>query len=92
MPPGAILVNTARGGLIDDAALIEALRTGSLRAAGLDTFRTEPAPAELPLRGVPGVIMTPHIGGVTADAYRNMGVAAANNIVSVLNPIPEEIK
>ena len=92
MPSGSIIVNTARGGLIDDSALIDALRTGRLRAAGLDSFTTEPPPADLPLRGVPGIIMTPHIGGVTSDAYRNMGTAAANNILAVLNETTEEIQ
>lgn len=92
MPQGSILVNTARGALIDEAALIEALNSGHLRAAGLDTFSEEPLPARLPLRGFAGVIMTPHIGGVTSDAYRNMGTAAANNILAVLAKTPEEIQ
>ena len=92
MRPGAILVNTARGGLVDDIALVEALRSGHLRAAGLDSFTSEPPPADLPLRGVPGIVLTPHIGGVTSDAYRNMGTAAANNILAVLNETLEEIK
>lgn len=92
MPAGSILVNTARGGLVDDVALVEALRSGHLRAAGLDSFTTEPPPADLPLRGVPGIILSPHIGGVTSDAYRNMGTAAANNIMAVLNETLEEIK
>lgn len=92
MRKGAILVNTARGGLIDEAALMEALGSGHLRAAGLDTFASEPPPADLPMRSVPGVIMTPHVGGVTGDAYRNMGVAAAKNILSVLDEIKEKAK
>jgi D-3-phosphoglycerate dehydrogenase len=92
MRRGSILVNTARGGLVDDAALIDALGTGHLRAAGLDTFSAEPPPADLPLRSIPGVILTPHIGGVTQDAYRNMGTAAASNILAVLNETTEEIK
>jgi D-3-phosphoglycerate dehydrogenase len=92
MPRGSILVNTARGGLVDDAALVTALNSGQLRAAGLDTFRTEPPPTDLPFRGVPGAIMTPHIGGVTSDAYRNMGTAAAKNVLAVLTETTEEIK
>lgn len=90
MRKGAILVNTARGGLVDEAALIEALRSGQVRAAGLDAFSEEPPPAGLPLRGVPGVIMTPHIGGVTGDAYRNMGTAAADNVLAALTETTEE--
>ncbi|HEX2829003.1 MAG TPA: NAD(P)-dependent oxidoreductase [Burkholderiales bacterium] len=70
----------------------EALASGHLLAAGLDTFTTEPPPAELALRGVPGIIMTPHVGGVTSDAYRNMGTAAATNVLAVLNKTPEEIE
>jgi D-3-phosphoglycerate dehydrogenase / 2-oxoglutarate reductase len=81
---GAVLVNTARGGLIDEEALVEALKSGRVGAAGLDTFSDEPPAPDLPLRGVPGAIMTPHVGGVTADAYRNMGVAAAKNILAAL--------
>jgi D-3-phosphoglycerate dehydrogenase / 2-oxoglutarate reductase len=81
---GAILVNTARGGLIDEDALVEALQSGRLSAVGLDTFSEEPPGEDLPLRNLPSVIMTPHIGGVTGDAYRNMGVAAAKNILAEL--------
>lgn len=92
MREGAILVNTARGGLVDEDALVEALRSGHLRAAGVDTFSTEPPAPDLPLRGVPGVIMTPHIGGVTNDAYRNMGIAAARNILAALDETKEEIR
>lgn len=91
MRAGAILVNTARGGLIDEAALVEALRSGRLRAAGLDTYSTEPPPAQLALRDLPGVIMTPHIGGVTVEAYRNMGIAAANNVLAALHETKEDI-
>lgn len=81
---GAILVNAARGGLVDEAALLQALQSGRLRAAALDTFEAEPPPADHALRGAPGIIMTPHIGGVTSDAYANMGVAAAHNVLAVL--------
>lgn len=91
MPRGSILVNTARGGLVDEAALSEALNSGHLRAAGLDTFSIEP-PQELPFSGSMSAIMTPHIGGVTSDAYRNMGTAAAKNILSVLTKTTEEIR
>ena len=84
MRRGAILVNTARGGLIDEEALIEALRSGKLRAAGLDTFAAEPLPADHHLRGIPGLTLTPHIGGVTMAAYTKMGVAAARNVLDTL--------
>jgi len=84
MKDGAILVNTARGGLIDDAALIEALANGKLRAAGLDSFQYEPLVGEHLYRDIPNVVLSPHIGGVTADAYVAMGVGAARNILDVL--------
>lgn len=84
MRTGAILVNTARGGLIDDAALRAALASGKLRAAGLDAFTPEPLNGEHAWRVVPNVVLTPHIGGVSADAYVSMGVAAASNVLDVL--------
>lgn len=84
MKPGAILVNTARGGLIDDEALIAALASGKLRAAGLDSFQVEPLTGDHMYRNVPNVVLSPHIGGVTADAYVAMGVGAARNILDVL--------
>jgi D-3-phosphoglycerate dehydrogenase len=84
MRPGAIVVNTARGGLIDEAALLDALRSGALRAAGLDSFETEPMRPDHPFTGLPNAILSPHIGGVTGDAYVGMGVGAANNVLAVL--------
>jgi D-3-phosphoglycerate dehydrogenase len=84
MRPGAIVVNTARGGLIDEAALAEALRSGALRAAGLDSFQVEPFAAGHPFTAIPNVILSPHIGGVTSDAYVGMGTAAARNVLAVL--------
>jgi len=84
MRDGAILVNTGRGGLIDEAALLEALASGKLRAAGLDAFATEPLVGEHAFRAVPNVILSPHIGGVSEDAYVNMGTAAARNALAVL--------
>jgi D-3-phosphoglycerate dehydrogenase len=84
MRPGAIVVNTARGGLIDEAALAGALRSGALRAAGLDSFQVEPFAAGHPFTALPNVILSPHIGGVTSDAYVGMGTAAARNVLAVL--------
>ncbi|MFS2115519.1 NAD(P)-dependent oxidoreductase, partial [Herbaspirillum frisingense] len=85
MKDGTILVNTARGGLIDEAALIAALNSGKLRAAGLDSFEKEPFAAPHPLQDVGNAILSPHIGGVTSDAYIAMGTGAARNILAVLN-------
>ncbi|MBO4123621.1 hydroxyacid dehydrogenase [Cupriavidus gilardii] len=81
---GAILVNTARGGLIDEAALVEAMTAGKLYAAGLDSFETEPLPSPHPFRDVPRLILSPHIGGVSDAAYVKMGIGAARNVLDVL--------
>jgi D-3-phosphoglycerate dehydrogenase len=82
--PGAILVNTARGGLIDEAALAEALASGQLRAAGLDSFEVEPMTTPHPFHGIGNVILSPHIGGVSDAAYVNMGKGAAANVLAVI--------
>jgi D-3-phosphoglycerate dehydrogenase len=87
MRDGAILVNTGRGGLVDDAALIEALRAGKLRGAGLDAFTPEPLVGDHPYRDVANTILSPHVGGVSEDAYVNMGVAAAKNVLEVLRKV-----
>ncbi|WP_374664301.1 NAD(P)-dependent oxidoreductase [Ramlibacter sp.] len=83
---GVILVNTARGGLIDEAALLQAVHSGQVASAGLDSFAVEPMTAPHPFHGEPRIILSPHIGGVTADAYIHMGVGAARNVLAVLNP------
>jgi D-3-phosphoglycerate dehydrogenase len=82
--PGVIVVNTARGGLIDEDALLQAVRSGQVRSAGLDSFAVEPMTAPHPFHGEPRITLSPHIGGVTSDAYVNMGVAAAQNALAVL--------
>ena len=83
--PGVIIVNTARGGLIDEAALLAAVRSGQVASAGLDSFAVEPMTAPHPFHGEPRITLSPHIGGVTADAYVKMGVGAARNALAVLN-------
>jgi D-3-phosphoglycerate dehydrogenase len=82
--PGVIIVNTARGGLIDEAALAAALQSGQVAGAGLDSFQVEPMVAGHPFHGIANLTLSPHIGGVTGDAYVNMGVAAAKNALDVL--------
>ena len=82
---GVIIVNTARGGLIDEAALLNAIRSGQVASAGLDSFAVEPMTAPHPFHGEQRITLSPHIGGVTADAYVKMGVAAAQNALAVLN-------
>jgi D-3-phosphoglycerate dehydrogenase len=81
---GVIVVNTARGGLIDEAALLDAVRSGQVAGAGLDSFGVEPMTAPHPFHDEPRIVLSPHIGGVTADAYVKMGVAAARNALAVL--------
>ena len=81
---GVILINTARGGLVDEAALAAALQSGQVASAGLDSFQVEPMVAGHPFQGAANLILSPHIGGVTGDAYVNMGVAAATNALEVL--------
>ena len=83
--PGVIVVNTARGGLIDEEALLAAVRSGQVAAAGLDSFAVEPMTAPHPFHGESRITLSPHIGGVTTDAYVKMGVAAADNALAVLN-------
>jgi D-3-phosphoglycerate dehydrogenase len=82
---GVIVVNTARGGLIDEAALLDAVCSGQVASAGLDSFAVEPMTVPHPFHGESRITLSPHIGGVTADAYVKMGVAAVQNALAVLN-------
>jgi len=81
---GVIIINTARGGLIDEADLLAALKSGQVASAGLDSFQVEPMAAGHPFLGVADLVLSPHIGGVTGDAYVKMGVGAARNALAVL--------
>lgn len=83
MKPGARLVNCARGGIVDEQALAEAIAAGRLAGAGLDVFEQEPV-TEHPLFGLPGVIVTPHVGGSTAEAQEANGVIVARQVLRVL--------
>ncbi|MBA4489392.1 hydroxyacid dehydrogenase [Paracoccus sp. S1E-3] len=91
MRPGAIIVNTARGGLIDEDALLAALRAGHIAGAGLDSFAKEPADPDHPFWTEMRIVATPHIGGVTSAANLRVGVEAAQGIVDVLAgaPVPQ---
>jgi D-3-phosphoglycerate dehydrogenase len=92
LPPGALVVNTARGGLIDEAALLAALDSGHVAGAGLDVFETEPPEPGDALRGHARVIATPHVAGVTDGSLVTMGVMAAECIAAVLlgHEVPAE--
>ncbi|MES2183868.1 MAG: NAD(P)-dependent oxidoreductase [Pseudomonadota bacterium] len=85
--PGVIVVNTARGGLVDEAALLAAVQSGQVRCAGLDSFAAEPMQPGHPFQRQPGILLSPHIGGVTSDAYVNMGTAAARNARAVVERV-----
>ncbi len=86
----AYLVSTARGGIIDEAALYTALTDGTLPAAALDVFDKEPPDPANPLFKLPNIILSPHIAGVTAEAMERMAVEAAKNVLSVFDGQPRK--
>lgn len=79
---GAVFINCARGGLVDESALADALRSGHLMAAGLDVFDDEPLPQSSPLRDLPNVLFSPHSAASTVEAGRQMAIDMANNILA----------
>lgn len=84
MKKTARVVNCARGGIVDEVALAEALHAGTIRGAALDVFEVEPIPADHPLRSAPNVIITPHIAASTVEAQENVAIQVAEQIVDVL--------
>ena len=88
--PGSLLINTARGPVVDEAALLAALESGHLGGAGLDTFDIEPLPQGHPLARLPQVLLTPHVAGVTRQAALRVATLTAANIVDHLagRPLP----
>jgi phosphoglycerate dehydrogenase-like enzyme len=88
LKPTALLVNTSRGPIVDEAALVDALRSGRIGGAGLDVFDTEPLPPGHPLRTTPRTLLTPHIGYVSANSYRVFYGDAVEDIRAYLDGRP----
>ncbi len=85
MQPGAVLINLARGPLVDTAALTLALQSGRLGGAALDVFDTQPLPKDSPLFALDNVILTPHMAGITEDSMFRMGMTAVDEVLRILN-------
>lgn len=92
MKRGAVLVNTARGGIVDETALADVLAGGRLAAAGLDVFAEEPLPAASPLRALPNVVLLPHIGSASIATRERMTELAVENLLAGLagKPLPHD--
>jgi glyoxylate reductase len=90
MRPGAILVNTARGGIVDESALAAALHSGRLAAAALDVFASEPLDPESPLLSAPNLVLTPHVGSASTATRTRMAGLAVENLLAGLEgrPLP----
>jgi (S)-sulfolactate dehydrogenase len=85
MKPGAVLINTARGGIVDDKALAAALRSGQLGGAAIDVFETEPLPASPHFVGCPNLVLTPHVAGVTSEANERVSFLIADKVNEALS-------
>jgi len=84
MKPGAVLINTARGGIVDEAALAAALKSGQLGGAAIDVFETEPQPAAPHWQDCPNLVLTPHIAGVTAESNERVSHLIADQLLKTL--------
>lgn len=87
MKPTAYLINTARGAVLDEAALVEALRSGRIAGAGLDVMETEPLPADSPLCSLPNVVLQAHVGSATHETRRAMIELAVHNLIDALSGV-----
>lgn len=83
MKSSAYLINCARGGVVDEGALYDALKSGRIRGAALDVFGQEPPPVKYPLFNLPNVIATPHVAGITAEAMRRISINVAEDIIRI---------
>lgn len=84
MKPGAVLINTARGGIVDEVAVAQALRAGRLGGAALDVFGVEPLPAQAHFEGCPNLLLTPHIAGVTRESNERVSSVIATKVLEAL--------
>ena len=93
MRPGTILINTSRGAVVDQAALVTALRSGHLFGAGLDVTDPEPMRADDPLLGLPNCLVVPHIGSATQRTRDRMAEKAARNVIAGIRgePLPDPV-
>jgi phosphoglycerate dehydrogenase-like enzyme len=88
MKPTAFLINVARGAIVDEAALVEALRTGQIGGAGLDVVTEEPIDPAHPFLQMDNVVLTPHFAGATHETRRRRAEAAAENVARVAQDLP----
>jgi phosphoglycerate dehydrogenase-like enzyme len=88
MRPTAYLVNTSRGPIVDELALAEALRAGTIAGAGIDVYDEEPLPMDHPLRDAPNTVLTPHVGYVTRDNLATMYAQSVESILAWRNGAP----
>jgi D-3-phosphoglycerate dehydrogenase len=91
MKPGAILINTARGGIVNESDLVQALTTNRIGGAGLDVFETEPLPPNSALSAMPNVVLTPHAAGITPEATEAGLALAIENVLSFLGGRPANV-
>jgi phosphoglycerate dehydrogenase-like enzyme len=84
MKPTAVVINTARGPIVDERALADAVRDGTIAGAALDVVDTEPLPSDSPLRSVDGIVVYPHLAGQTSEARRASGVRGAEELLASL--------
>ena len=89
---GALVINTARGGLVDEAAIAEACRAGALGGYATDVLEQEPPPADHPFTGIDNIIVTPHVGSRTYESVERQGLRAARNLVNFLRGDPDVIR
>ncbi len=90
MKEGAFLVNTSRGGVVEEADLVAAIRAGRIAGAALDVFQEEPLPADHPLLELDAVVVTTHVAGVSDVSFRQMGLEAAGHVLTVLDGRPPD--